>query len=171
MFKDQLAALSAASISIALDRPDRAVQVNTRIVGAFDLWFPKDTSQRVLWPSTVALSQDYYDTLVRHAVPLDERAIAALAHSAVALDAYCWLAQRLHRVPLGSPQTVSWRALHEQFGQGYNLLRQFKAFFTRTMVQVHAAYPTARFEIDDVGIHLSNSSPPLLKRMVSITRP
>ena len=41
----------------------------------------------MFWPS-VRLSQDYYDSLTRYAVPLDERAIAALAHSALALDIY-----------------------------------------------------------------------------------
>ena len=72
----------------------------TKVVGAFDLWFPKDQRQRVLWPSTVRLSSDYFDSLQRHAVPLDERAIAALSHSAMGLDMYAWLAQRLHRVDL-----------------------------------------------------------------------
>ena len=45
---------------------------------------------------------DYFDSLTRFAVPMDERAIAALAGWAMALDMYCWLAQRqLHRVPAG----------------------------------------------------------------------
>ena len=72
------------------------------------LWFEKDESQRVLWPSTLRLSLDYYESLTRFAVPLDERAIAALAHSAMALDIYCWLAQRLHRIPEGKSQLVPW---------------------------------------------------------------
>jgi hypothetical protein len=37
--------------------------------------------------------------------------IAALSHSALALDIYAWLAQRLHRIPPGKPQRVSWEAL------------------------------------------------------------
>ena len=61
------------------------------------------------------MSLDYFESLTRHAVPLDERAIAALAHSAMALDVYCWLAQRLHRIPEGKPQFVPWAALFEQF--------------------------------------------------------
>jgi Plasmid encoded RepA protein len=52
------------------------------------------------------LSLDYYESLTRFAVPLDERALAALAHSATALDIYCWLAQRLHRIPAAKPQFV-----------------------------------------------------------------
>ena len=59
---------------------------------------PKDADQRVLWPSTVTLSADYFASLQQHAVPLDPRAIAALAGSALALDVYVWLAQRLHRI-------------------------------------------------------------------------
>ena len=41
MFKSQLSALAAASITMALDRAESAVQVQTRIIGAFDLWFEK----------------------------------------------------------------------------------------------------------------------------------
>jgi len=54
---------------------------------------------RTLWPSTVRLSPDHWENLKNHAVPLDEVAIAALSHNAMALDIYAWLAQRLHRVP------------------------------------------------------------------------
>src|SRR3954453_12414128 len=82
-----------------------------------------------MWPSYLKLSLDYYHSLLKHAVPLDERAIAALAHSAVALDIYCWLAQRLHRVLPGKPQLVTWVNLQEQFGQGYTRIRKFREFF------------------------------------------
>ena len=89
IIKDQLARLSASSIRLGLLRDGRAITVNSQIVTAFDLWFPKDDRQRVLWPSTVRLSLDYFESLPRHAVPLDERALVALAHSAMALDVYC----------------------------------------------------------------------------------
>jgi hypothetical protein len=116
----------------------------------------------------VALSLDYFETLSRHAVPLDERAVAALAKSATALDAYCWLAQRLHRIPAGKPQFVPWAALYEQFGEGYSLVRQFRAFFVRQLRQVQTAYPAARIETDGHGMRLWHSPPPLLKRLVTI---
>ena len=123
MLKTQLSALAAAQFRMGINENDRAVQVNAQVVGAFDLWLGKAESQRVLWPSTLRLSLDYYDSLTRFAVPLDERAIAALKDSAVALDIYCWLAQRLHRVPESKPQFVPWAGLHEQFGQGYTAVR------------------------------------------------
>lgn len=164
-FKNQLSALSAATVRLAVDQGDHVSQVNAQIVGAFDLWFPKNARQRVLWPSTVRLSTDYYTSLTRFAVPLDERAIAALAHSALALDVYAWLAQRLHRVPHAAPQFVPWTALHGQFGQGYAHVRQFRAFFRKVLGQVKAAYPEARFSLDDGGMTLSHSQPPIAKRL------
>ena len=51
----------------------------------------------------VRLSQDYFESLQKHAVSLDERAVTALAHSAMGLDVYTWLAQRVHRVPPEKP--------------------------------------------------------------------
>jgi len=86
--KDQVGALSAAVIRMAFKGAEGAYQIDTKVVSGFDLWFPKDDRQRVLWPSTVRLSLDYFESLRAHAVPLDERAIAALSHSALAPDLY-----------------------------------------------------------------------------------
>ena len=72
MFKDQLTRLSNALIRLAMVRGDRLTQINTHVVTGFDLWFPKDERQRVLWPSTVRLSNEYFESLQKHAVPLNE---------------------------------------------------------------------------------------------------
>ncbi len=169
MLKTQLSALSAATFRMGISQgDDRALQVNTQVVTAFGLWLNRDESQRVLWPSTLKLSQDYYESLNRFAVPLDERAIAALAHSAVALDIYCWLAQRLHRIPEGKPQFIPWTALQEQFGQGYAFIRQFRAFFLKLLRQVSAAYPEAKIEADGRGMYLWTSLPPVRKRIAVV---
>ncbi len=168
MLKAQLSALAAAQFRMGIINGESALQVDTKVVGAFNLWFEKDDNQRILWPSTLKLSLDYYESLTRFAVPLDERAIAALAHSAIGLDIYCWLAQRLHRVPEGQPQLVPWTALHEQFGQGYSRIRKFREFFVGMLPQIKAAYPDARFEIDARGMALTQSPPPVRKRIVSV---
>jgi hypothetical protein len=171
--KEQLSALSTATIRLAVDAGDAATQINTQIVGALDLWpDDEDARQRVLWPATVRLSTDYFESLARHAVPLDERAVAALAHSATALDIYAWLAQRLHRIPPGRPQFVPWPALHEQFGQGFARLRAFREHFLEVLRQVASQYPEAKVEADrQAGLTLAASPPPVLKRFVSLAPP
>ena len=170
MLKAQLSALSAATFRFGLVQAgDRTVQVDTKVVSAFTLWFERDRSHRVLWPQELRLSLDYFDSLTRCAVPLDERAIAALAHSATALDIYGWLAQRLHRIPQSQPQPVSWVALHGQFGQGYRELRKFRRDFLKLLAQVKAVYPDARLSEDPHGMILAASAPPVSKRTVQIS--
>jgi hypothetical protein len=164
MLKEQLARLAAATVRLGVVEDGRAVQVNTQFVSAFDLWFPKQADQRVLWPSTVRLSQEYFQTLGRHAVPLDHRAVATLASSSLALDVYVWLAQRLHRVPPGRPQFIGWQALYEQFGQGFARVRDLRRQVLRTLHQVVCAYPAARIAADGGGLTLFHSLPPVAAR-------
>jgi hypothetical protein len=168
--KDQLARLSAASIRLGLVKEGRAVTVNSQIVTAFDIWFPKDERQRVLWPSTVQLSLDYWESLKTHAVPLDEAAVGALSHSAVGLDIYAWLAQRLHRVPEGAAALLVWPVLHAQFGLGYARLNDFRKDFKSALKQVVAVYPKARIELDRRGMTIRNSPPPIPFQMLRVVQ-
>lgn len=162
--KDHLSRLSSATIRLGFIGNNHAVQVNTQIVKAFDLWFTKKENQRVLWPSTVQLSDDYFNSLVNHAVPLDERAVAALSHSAMGLDIYAWLAQRLHRVTKGHPQFITWVALKDQFGAHYDRMDNFKRVFRKTLQMVHSQYHDAKFELDGKGMTLLKSPPPIRAR-------
>lgn len=166
--KDQLARLSAATIRLAVSNENRSIQVNANIVSAFDLWFPKDENQRVFWPSTVRLSDDYFNSLIKHAVPLREEAIAALAHNAMALDIYTWLAQRLHRVRNPNGDFLPWTALKQQFGQGYGRMDNFKRVFRKACRQVAAVYPEARAEwIGNKGLRLYNSPSPVRRKLIT----
>jgi hypothetical protein len=166
-FKDQLAALAASSIWLGFARnQERGTTIHTQIVQGFDVWLPKDERQRVLWPTTIVLSPAYFASLKDHAVPLDERAVAALATSCMALDTYCWLAQRLHRVPSGRPALVPWPALKAQFGWHYGRVNNFRYDFRQALAEVHTQYPDARFELDHRGMLLRYSRPPIAPKMV-----
>jgi len=164
-FKEHLNKLSAAIIRIAMQADKRSPQINSNIITTFELFFSEDEGQRVLWPSSIRLSHEYFTSLQNHAVPLDERAIAGLSHSAMALDIYAWLAQRLHRVPRGKPQFIAWTALKDQFGAGYHRIDNFKAVFRKALMQVLAFYQVAKVEGDDHGLTLRNSLPPVKKRL------
>src|SRR3954470_11970059 len=167
-FKDQLARLTASTVRLGVVADGRAVQINTQIVSGIDLWMPKDADQRILWPSTVTLSADYFASLQRHAVPLDPRAIATLAGSALALDVYVWLAQRLHRIDPGKPTTLQWLTLQAQFGPDYDRARDFRRKFVHVLREVQLAYPAARLDVTNVGLVLRNSSPPVTKRLMQL---
>ncbi len=159
--KTQLGSLSAATIRIA-NTGDKPFQIQTHIVSAFDIWFPKDANQRVLWPSVIKLSSDYYQTLIDHAVPLDPRAVAALSHSAMGLSIYSWLAQRLCRVNHKRSSFVAWANLWEQFGPNYKKIFKFRQVFNVALKQVLSQYPHAEVTVNaHRGLTLHHSRPPI----------
>jgi hypothetical protein len=126
--------------------------------------------QRVLWPSAVQLSADYFDSLTRHAVPLHEIALAALSGHAMALDVYAWLAQRLHRVDPARPVLVPWPALQAQFGWHYDRLDNFRPVFRRTLSMVVSQYRGARVDLDRRGMMLLHSQTPVRGRTAITVR-
>ena len=167
-FKTQLGSWAASSIRIARGG-DNPFQVQTHMISSFDLWFPKDAGQKILWPSVVTLSADYYQSLANHAVPLDPRAVAALSHTALGLDIYKWLAQRLCRVRPNYPSFVPWNNLwKQQFGMGYSRIRKFREKFLVALEQVHSQYPTAKIHADKRGLTLYHSPPPIAKKLITV---
>ncbi|MEL0583902.1 MAG: replication protein RepA [Candidatus Thiodiazotropha sp. (ex. Lucinoma kazani)] len=64
----------------------------------FETWLSDDDSQMALWSGVVTFSDEYYQTLINHAVPLDLRALKSISGSALAMDIYAMLADRLHRI-------------------------------------------------------------------------
>lgn len=171
MMKEQLARFAAARFYLGIANANGTdTTIKGDIIEGFDLWFPKDERQRVLWPETVRFSARYFESLLAHAIPLNERAIALLSHTALGLDIYAWLAQRLHRVPLKRPQFLPWAALKDQFGEGFRRMNNFKAQFRETIRAVACVYPEARFELDDRGMQLAHSPPPVPCRLLALKR-
>lgn len=122
---------------------NRTTQVDLKIVKAFDLWFPKDNRQSVLWSSVIQLSDDYFNSLMQHAISLNNRALSALSHNSMAMDIYAWLVQRLHRIDPSKPQFVPCQNLREQFGIGYKNMYKFKQVFRGTLLLAKCQYPQA----------------------------
>lgn len=166
--KEQLNRLAAADFRLGATEGQRAVTIKGTVIEGLELWTPKDPRQKVLWPTSVQFSQRYFQSLMAHAVPLNEAAVARLSHSAMALDLYTWLAQRLHRVDPSKPGFVPWVSLKEQFGHGYHRMDNFKRVFRTTLKQVQVVYREARFSLDEKGIKLFNSPSPILRRLVQI---
>lgn len=137
---------------------------NGQPVQQFDAWVSsEDARNGPLWPGMMVLSEDYYDSLIKSAVPLDNRALTALTGSALALDIYCWLANRLHRIE-GKGVLLHWKSLREQFGQEYTgpeADKNFKEPFLNALRMVLSVYPKANVTQVKGGFLLAGSPPPI----------
>lgn len=163
--KKQMNALAACKMSFGFTQPDGKIitQKGVEPIERFEAWLSRDNKQPSLWPSRLLLGQKYMESLIEHAIPLPFEAIAALSHSALALDLLAFFARRLHT--LERPVRVPFFLLKEQFGQEYNgldPLKDFKKKFLLELKQVKAIYPAA--QIDQItGGMLFKPSPPLVK--------
>lgn len=173
--KEQLARLAASKLYIGNRLSDGSTTTEKRdIVKDINVFFPKNENQRVLWPNSIRLSDEYFNGLSAHAVPIDEGALHLLKDSALELDLYAMLTERLHRIKDdGKGQFLPWSELYAQYGGGYKQIRDFRARFLKHLQNVHAVYPDAKMEheLSDKGrakgLRLYHSKPPVRKLITS----
>ncbi|ECT4311258.1 replication protein [Salmonella enterica] len=162
----QMHALAACRLQLGY----RGRTFNGQPVQSFDAWVAnRDDNQRALWPGVMTLSESYFMELQDTAVPLDNRALHALKGSALALDVYCWLAHRLHRIE-GRGVTLHWKSLREQFAQEYKGKdpdKDFKKAFLPVLRKVQAVYPAAKIKQVTGGLLLMGSPPPVPKKIIT----
>jgi hypothetical protein len=158
-FQQQMKALAACEMKLGFE----ANTLDAKPIRRFDGWMHPTGKQATLWPGVLELTSDFFETLMAHSVPMDPRALAALRHSALALDTYTWLTHRLHRVGQKSGVKLSWANLREQFGQEYGVVKDFKREMKKALSQALAVYHGARIEEVPGGIVLLPSPPPIPK--------
>lgn len=164
--RKQLPALAACRMTLGFNTNGMPHTLTSQPVKHFEAWSPPRGGHRSLWPKSLTLSEDYYQTLRAHAVPLDMRAYMALKGSGLALDVYAWLAQRLYRIE-GRAVTLRWKNLRGQFGQTYqgkDPTDDFKGKFKTALRKVLLVYPQAKVKVVRGGILLMASPPPIARK-------
>jgi len=159
MFRQQLYSLVACRMTLGWSEKGRDVTQKCDIFTRLDdptQWYYDE--QRALWPATATLSSEYLASIKEHAFPVDPRAIAVL-DSALAIDIYCWLAVRLHKLP--KKLILHWCSLRDQFGQDYGDAKDFKKAFSKALRDVLHVYPAAKVESIDGGLLLLPSPSPV----------
>lgn len=111
------------------------------------------------FPSTLRVSEPFFEHVLRGPVPVDLRALRAIKRSPLALDLYTWLTHR-HFVQQNGARAatqIPWSALQGQFGADYPLDARGRADFKKAFLlayrRVQLVYPAAR--IDDEGSALA----------------
>lgn len=160
--RDQANRISRSVLQFFWDLPEgREARAKEGIVSR-DIAFSADGRQSELFPETVELSETFFKALKDHPVPVLESAIRQISNKSMALDAYIWLAYRLHS--LDRPTKLSWISLFQQFGAGYDQLKHFKPEFTGALKMAVAAYPESHIEFDmKEGVTLFPCPPPIAK--------
>ncbi len=129
-----------------------------RLFSKYLLWWddPPPSPDR---PSFVLLSQEFFDEILAHPIPIDLEVLRRL-RSPLEMDVYMWLTYRSMRARrIQRPEPVSWEALEQQFGADYSELRMFRYNFLRALKKVLKIYPEAQITSSQHGLVLHPFSP------------
>ena len=149
--RDQAERISRCRMSFQIKQGSRTGLVNQNLLDT-SMFVEDDATQGTLFLETAILSQQFYDQLRQHPVPVEEAAVRQIANNSLALDIYCWLAYRLHSLREATP--VSWRALHGQFGRGVARQDHFRDHFRQVLQLAVSVYPEAQVEEAPGGLGL-----------------
>lgn len=158
LVKEQLAALFSAELTLHGSDQNAAGEGTVteffKVAKGYSLWWSNDENEGVegLWGSTVRLSPDFYDSIVKEPIPVDLRALRSLGGSPLRIDVYLWATYRVHT--LDAPTTVTWAELYSQFGSQYGRPRAFKAPFVKALEEVKAVFPQLKVEVNESGVTL-----------------
>jgi hypothetical protein len=131
--RDQAERISRCRLTFHIQGSGRTSALVNQSVVDRALFIEEDEGKQGRLSLEVAkLSEGYFEQLQRHPVPLEEAAIGALANNSAAMDAYTWLAYRLH--VLREDRLVTWKALKAQFGTSYKELYHFKSKWPKARV-------------------------------------
>jgi len=165
--RDQAERISRCRLTFQIQKGRATGLVNQNIVDeAIFLDEADEGRQGTLFLTTAKLSEGFFSQLTRHPVPLEEAAIKQLSNNSMALDAYAWLAYRLHS--LRRPTLVPWPSLMGQFGGGFGQIKHFKPRFLASVRLALAVYPDARVDEESEGLLLHNSKPPISRKLIAV---
>lgn len=159
--RDQSARLSACRLTFVWETDNGGITFEKDQLISGGTQFISATEQTSLWSETVTLSETFFKELKEHPVPLSEVALRQINNSSTTIDVYIWLAYRLHS--LKKPSLLTWQALADQFGGTYARLRDFRKRFVPVLTLASAVYPEARIEVENEGVILFPSRPPIAK--------
>ncbi|MCX5497874.1 replication protein RepA [Kaistia dalseonensis] len=156
-FKEQLRALAACRMEFSKWDGRRSAQIDVKPLEKVELWFSDNPDQRSLWPTTITFSQQFYDELVKHALPVDVRALMAFSASSRKIDLLLWLTFRMTR--LSSHYVLDWARLKEQFGDGFARDRKFRETFAAELASIHELFPKVPARLTERGLEMGAADP------------
>ncbi len=128
------------------------------------IWYNRSPDQRVLgeeFENVIALSNEFYDEVVRHPVPNDLDAVKTLAASPAILDLYMWLSYRCFKA-----ETTESIPIFGEFGLAgqlgsveYSRPRRFRAMLDQWLGTIRAIWPDcpARISADGERLMVAHS--------------
>ena len=151
--REQMVRLFNVHVQLLYEDENGQASVNALIARSTELWWnPKRPYDRTLWDNKIELSQDFFNEIIRHPVPMDMNILKALKRSSLGLDLYLWLTYRTFS--LVAPKRLSWPVLYRQFwvepdrADDNVTVQNFRKDCLRELKKIKAAWPGLKYQIE-----------------------
>ena len=162
--RNQMDRLFNAHVSLIYEDKRGKATVNSLIARRTEFWWnPKRPDESTLWESKIELSEDFFNEIIQHPVPLDMNTLTALKRSSLGLDLYLWLTYRTF--PLRAPLRLTWRQVYRQFGVDPDrasdrvTVRNFQRKVLRELKKIKVAWPKLNYATEPGVLILLPSTP------------
>ena len=162
--RNQMDRLFNAHVSLIYEDKRGKATVNSLIARRTEFWWNhKRPDESTLWESKIELSEDFFNEIICHPIPIDINTLTALKRSSLGLDLYLWLVYRTF--PLRAPLRISWRQVYRQFGvdparaSDRVTVRNFQRKVLREMKKIKTAWPNMHYATAKGVLILSPSTP------------
>ena len=81
-------------------------------------WDYHNPDQQPLWTSWIQLSDELFQEIIAHSIPIDIKFLTAMRRSSLGFDLYLWLSYKTFSLytQAKKPERLSWERLYCQFG-------------------------------------------------------
>ena len=162
--RNQMRRLFNAHVQLVYEDECSEATVNALIARRTEFWWnPKRPDESTLWKSKLELSEDFFNEIIRHPVPLDLNTLTALKRSTLGLDLYLWLVYRTFA--LRASMRLSWRQVYRQFGADpaqagdKNIVNAFRTKCLRELKKIKLAWPDLNYTTAPGVLILHPSTP------------
>lgn len=151
--REQCMRLFRAVVSVEYENEHGEGSRRLPITNSDTIFWHKNPGVQALWQSELELTEQFFNEIKAHPVPLDLRVYRALSKSPLAMDIYVWLTYRMFVLRAsGKPVArVPWIGLMRQIGANYadtpEGLRLFKFRFKQRLREVLLFYPEAHSHV------------------------
>ena len=162
--RNQMRRLFHCTVSLIQEDKRGDASVSTLIASRTEFWWNLQRPEaRSLWKSKIELSEDFFNEIIRHPVPLDMNILKALKRSSLGLDLYLWLTYRTFA--LKRPLRLSWASLYRQFGADpakagdKRTVDAFRTDCLRELKKIKTSWPGLNYTTAKGVLILSPSTP------------
>ena len=148
--RNQMDRLFHAQVSLIYEDDQGKESASSLVADRVKLWWNfKRPDENTLWESKIRLSEDFFNEIINHPVPLDMNTLTALKRSSLGLDLYLWLTYRIFT--LQSPLWLTWRQMYHQFGahpakaSDKFIVRNFRCKVLRELKKIKLAWPELNY--------------------------